>query len=1316
MLKFRILGPVEALDGEARVALGGRRQLALLALLLLNANRAVSADRLIDALWGDADPARPVKRLQVAIARLRRALEPLALASGDPVLRTLTGGYLLAVGPGELDADVFQARAQDGHRALEQGAPARAAELLRDALALWRGPALANVAYQSFAQAEIRRLEELRLAALEARVDAELAVGHHAELIGELELWIADDPTRERLAGQLMLAQYRCGRQADALDTYQRIRSRLTTELGLEPSAGLRKLQADILQQAPALDAPVPDAGRRPTVSLPPAVAPPVDTPFVTEEGPELVGAEATAGELASTTSAPESATGEPTAADASPADSGSASIQARKTVTVLVGALALRALGARLDPERARRVRAVAVEQAARIITRHGGVFQSGLGVDVSGAFGIPLAHEDDAVRALRAAEELCAAFGALGEREGVRGAKLVARVGIDTGEMLADVGPDHASWFGEPFESAVELARAAADGEILFGQLTRSLAGEQVKAEPGAGSSWRLIALMPGTPPSAHPLSMIGRERELATVHAAFAQTVRERRAQLLTVVGEAGLGKSRLVHEAQNQISSAAILTGRCLSYGEGITYWPLREVLAQAAGEASHAAARMLLEGADDADIVAEIITAALGLGLEASAGEQAPWAFRRLFEVLAERQPLVLVIEDAHWAEPPLLDLLDYLTDWLTAAPLLLLCVTRPELLERHASWGGGRPNVSSVVLSRLSDQEALSVLDQRPQTSSLTHATREKILEAAEGNPLFIEQFLAMQVEDPQRDDPSQIPSTIQALLAARLDRLGMGERTVIERAAIVGREFWRAAVVELSPAATRSSVGHDLRGLVHRGLIRPDRTTLPGQEALRFHHILIQETAYRRTPKTLRAELHERLADWFEQQDSDDEEIIGHHLEQAYHYRGDLGELNGQRETLGRRAAARLAAAGKRAFARGDMSAAANLMRRAAQLLPREDTRRGELLPTLANALIELGELEPAAAILDDAVRLGGASRDHRLEWRARLEQCWLGMLTGTSIRASRAIAERAVRLLGLHDDESSLARAWHLVALTSFQDGTAAAAEEAWERALAYATRCENVREQSETRCWLLIAAVQGPRPVADGLQRCAVELGSPAVNPKVRAYALIEHGVLEAMRGRVTEARAETARGRSLLHELGLDMTAAVTAQESFLIEMLAEDPAAAERELRGAWQTLERMSERFFLSSIVARLAHVVSAQDRHDEAEQLSARSQALAADDDLDAQIWWRLGRANALAAAGRHGEAEPLAREALARAVATDWLTHHADALVTLATVLSAGDRPDEAAALLSTAIQQYERKGNGVAAAKTRALCAPL
>jgi DNA-binding SARP family transcriptional activator len=793
-MDFQILGPLQARSERGAVGLGGLKPRAVLAVLLLHANKPVSAERLAVALWGQDAPPGAVKTVQVHVSRLRKAL-------GDPEAVTTTpAGYRLRVRPGELDAERFARGVAQGQRALEAGDPEHAAELLRDALELWRGPALAELAFEPFAPAEIARLEEQRLVALEARVEADLAGGSHGALVSELQQLRAEHPTRERLAAELTLALYRSGRQAEALEVYRDARLILVEAAGIEPGAELQRLHEAILQQDPSLDAPVPDAERRPTVSLPPAVAPPVDAPFVTDDGPELVGAEATAGELASATSAPESATGEPTAADGSPADSGSASIQARKTVTVLVGALALRASGARLDPERARRVRAVAVEQAARIIARHGGVFQSGLGIDVSGAFGIPLAHEDDAVRALRAAEELCAAFGALGEREGVRGAKLVARVGIDTGEMLADVGPDRASWFGEPFESAVELARAAADGEILLGQLTRRLAGAQVKAEPGAGSSWRLIALMSGSPPSAHPLSMIGRERELATVHAAFAQAVRERRAQLLTVVGEAGLGKSRLVQEARNQISDAAILTGRCLSYGEGITYWPLREALAQAAGEASHAAARMLLEGADDADIVAEIITAALGLGLEATAGEQAPWAFRRLFEVLAERQPLVLVIEDA--------------------------------------SWGGGRPNVSSVVLSRLTDQEALSVLDQQLQTASLTHAIRDKILEAAEGNPLFIEQFLAMQVEDPQRDDPSQIPSTIQALLAARLDRLGMGERTVIERAAIVGREFWRAAVVELSPAATRSSVGHDLRGLVRRGLIRPDRTTLPGSSS----------------------------------------------------------------------------------------------------------------------------------------------------------------------------------------------------------------------------------------------------------------------------------------------------------------------------------------------------------------------------------------------------------------------------------------------------------------------------------------------
>ena len=251
-MRFSILGSVEVWAGDRRLVLGGPRQLGLLSFLLLHRNRAVSRDSLMDALWGE-DAGIGDKRLQMAIARLRKELEPPG-GGGERRLRTVIGGYLLAVEPGELDADVFADLVRDGRAALQAGDPARASELLVEALALWRGPPLAEVSFAEFAQAEIRQLEELRLQALESRFDADLALGKHSELVAELEALVVEHPTRERAAGQLMLALYRSGRQSEALGVYQRVRSELLEQLGLEPGPDLRSLQAQILEQTPTLN------------------------------------------------------------------------------------------------------------------------------------------------------------------------------------------------------------------------------------------------------------------------------------------------------------------------------------------------------------------------------------------------------------------------------------------------------------------------------------------------------------------------------------------------------------------------------------------------------------------------------------------------------------------------------------------------------------------------------------------------------------------------------------------------------------------------------------------------------------------------------------------------------------------------------------------------------------------------------------------------------------------------------------------------------------------------------------------------------
>jgi DNA-binding SARP family transcriptional activator len=252
MTSFRILGSIEVWSGQDRRALGGPRQVSLFAFLLLNANRPVTRDVVTDALWGPVRSGAD-NRLQMAVARLRKSLAALDEPAGT-LLRTVTGGYSLSLLPGQLDADVFVARVQEGLRAADAGEWLAATEVLSEALALWRGPPLAEVAYEEFAQGEIRRLEELRRIAVETRIDAALRLGQYGELIGELERLLVEDPLRERTAGQLMLALYRSGRQADALDVYRRTRKQLTAQLGLEPGRELRKLEAEILAQAPTLE------------------------------------------------------------------------------------------------------------------------------------------------------------------------------------------------------------------------------------------------------------------------------------------------------------------------------------------------------------------------------------------------------------------------------------------------------------------------------------------------------------------------------------------------------------------------------------------------------------------------------------------------------------------------------------------------------------------------------------------------------------------------------------------------------------------------------------------------------------------------------------------------------------------------------------------------------------------------------------------------------------------------------------------------------------------------------------------------------
>ena len=376
------------------------------------------------------------------------------------------------------------------------------------------------------------------------------------------------------------------------------------------------------------------------------------------------------------------------------------------------------------------------------------------------------------------------------------------------------------------------------------------------------------------------------------------AFERAASENRCHMFTVMGAPGVGKSRLAAElADGAASEANVLVGQCLPYGDGITFWPVAEMLRTAAqiGERDdRTTARTALERlvADDEDglLVSERVARAIGLGGIPAAVEEVFWAIRRTFEIIARRRPTVLVFEDIHWAEPTLLDLIEHVADWARGCALLVLCTARPDLLDVRAGWGGGKTNATTIMLERLPAKDCARLLEDLAG-ETLTSEQRERVVAASEGNPLFVEQMLAMLSEDERAG--SDVPLTIQALLAARLDRLGGEERRVVESASVEGRVFHRSALAALTSDAERPALAAHLQRLMRRELIDPDRSLFEGDSAYRFQHVLIRDAAYASLPKRARAELHERFAEWLEERVANrvDEyrEILAYHLEQAY-------------------------------------------------------------------------------------------------------------------------------------------------------------------------------------------------------------------------------------------------------------------------------------------------------------------------------------------------------------------------------------------------------------------------------------------
>jgi tetratricopeptide (TPR) repeat protein len=909
-------------------------------------------------------------------------------------------------------------------------------------------------------------------------------------------------------------------------------------------------------------------------------------------------------------------------------------------------------------------------------IVELHGGSVEKFIGDAVMAVFGVPRVHEDDALRACRAAVEM---------REALPGLGIRGRIGLNTGEVVT--GTEERLATGDAVNVAARLEQAASPGEVLIGSSTFQLVREMVDAVPvealtvkgkaEAVPAWRLDSVL-AAPERRHESRFVGREGELRSIVQAWERANAEQRCGLVTVVGEAGVGKSRLVAEAVASIG-ARVVRGRCLPYGEGITYWPVVEVVRQ-------------LDGLPSDPAAASAIRSLLGESERATSAEEIAWAFRKLLE---ERAPLVAVFDDLQWGEETFLDLVDGVALLASGAPLLLVCMARPELVERRPGW---------QVSLRLEPLPAPAV--EELIGDDVAEGLRERIAAAAGGNPLFVTEMLAMAAGA----DAVEVPPSLRALLAARLDQLDPGERGVLERGAVEGEVFHRGAVQALAP--DEAQVTPRLAALTRKQLIRPESAHLPGDDAFRFRHLLIRDAAYDALPKTVRGDLHERFAAWLEEHGAalvELDEIVGYHLEQTYRYRLELGLVDELAPGLAKRAACRLQAAGERASGRGDIAAASNFFGRAVDLLPLEDPARLDLLPEWAAALTDAGELARADSILEAVIEAAERSGNERVEWRARLARAAAQVWMGAAQEQTGVLAEQAAGAFRGLGDDLGLARALHLVGLIRLWLGSAVSAEEAWGPALEHARRAGSARDEAQTLTWSLIGSWMGPTAVEEAIQRCRDTIAA-APTRHVEAIALTTQGALSAMLGDFDQARLLFRRGKHTLQELGLAIAAAGTSEECFDIEMHAGDPAAAEMELREACAALEQLGEKGFLSTRAALLAHALCAQGRHEEADAFIELSAAVGAPDDLLTQALWRSASAKVTARRDDLPTAERLAKEAVEILGSTDWLNARGDAASDLAEVLLLAGKREDAIVGVKQALELYERKGNVVMARRAR------
>jgi class 3 adenylate cyclase/tetratricopeptide (TPR) repeat protein len=1026
---------------------------------------------------------------------------------------------------------------------------------------------------------------------------------------------------------------------------------------------------------------------------------------------------------------------------------------EVRKTVTIIFcDVTGSTALGERLDPESLRDVQSRYFGAMRAAIERHGGTVEKYIGDAVMAVFGIPRLHEDDALRAARAAADMREELAALNkELERDRGVTIQVRIGMNTGEVVAGVSStDPAFVTGDAVNTAARLEQGAAPGEVLIGDPTHRLVRDAVEAEPveplqlkGKAErvpGWRLLGVreVVSAVPRRLDSLMVGRERQLAQLQQAFEAAESDAACQLFTLLGPAGVGKSRLVQEFVTGLAGRAeILRGRCLPYGEGITYFPVVEAIKQAAGLADfdlpdvvEAKVCSVLEGDEHQELVCRHVSQLMGVA-EAAAGEETFWAIRRFFEASARERPLVLVFDDIHWGEPTFLDLVEHIADWSRGSPILLLCMARPDLLDVRPGWAGGKLNAATISLEPLSEVQSETLIANLLGSTELPAQVAERIVNTAEGNPLFVQETLAMLIDDGLvvREDGRWVvtgdlssvvvPPSIQALLASRLERLTPEERTALEAASVVGKGFFVSAVRDLVGEDARSRVPGDLMSLVRKELIRPERTTLPGEDAFRFRHLLIRDAAYDAIPKTKRAELHERFADWLERLAgnaiAEQEEIVGYHLEQAHAYRTQLGPPDERSEAIGLRASEHLAASGRRASGRGDHIAASNLFRRAVGVGASRGSERAQVLYDLGDALTWAGDAPSAFAAFDDATRIASDADDRSRELLAGIRRSLAQMLTdphGKATEDLRSELEEAALAFEETDDDAALATVWTGLAEIEWMPCRYDRAEIAARRALEHARRSGDERLLATALLPSMAAPMHGTVTPEDGI-RSLEELGAELSRSRqMEAIGSVVRAVYLGFQGSLAEARRLVTLAVEVAEGLGLRFDIAAAMDQLGTIELYNGDAVAAERALRRNYEILDALGDEGHKSTSAASLARVLCELGRFDEAEEYAEIGIRIAAEDDLASQTVGRSARALVLAARGALAEAERVAREAVELFENAESPTFQADRWIDLAKVLRTAGKVDEASRAAREALALYERKGNRPASASTRAL----